>query len=142
MITRRTVHLPANREAIWAIVGDPHHEPRWWPLTNRVEGVTKRGWTSVATSSRGNQVRTDWTLVLSETPTRRRWAQEIEGTPFERIFVRNEREIQLERLDDGTRVTLLFDQKARGLANYLPFMLKRAMKRQIDQALAGLAELF
>jgi uncharacterized protein YndB with AHSA1/START domain len=139
MRTKRTRELAVPREKVWEVVGDPYHEPRWWPLVSRVEGVSKRGWTSVSISSRGNAVRTDWVVEANEQPVRRRWAQEIENTPFQKLFKSNVREIQLEKTETGTRVTLLFDQRIRGLGNVLPFLFKRAMRRQLEQALAGLA---
>lgn len=140
MITKRTRQFDASREQIWEIVADPYHEPRWWPLIARVEGVTKRGWTSVAISSRGNAVRTDWVVEVNEQPTRRRWWQELEDTPFQKMFKANAREIVLDKNDSGTRVTLLFDQQIRGLGNLVPFMFKRAMRGQLEQALDGLAQ--
>ncbi len=140
MITQRTRELAATRERLWDIVGDPYHEPRWWPRVQRVERVTARGWTSVMTSARGNAVRADWVVEANEQPTRRRWSQEVENTPFERLFERNAVEVHLERALDGTRVTVLFDQQPRGLARVMPFMLRRAMGRQLDAALDGLAQ--
>jgi carbon monoxide dehydrogenase subunit G len=138
--THKTRELAVTREKVWSVVGDPYHEPRWWPLVQRVEGVSKRGWTSVSISSRGNAVRTDWHLEASEQPTRRRWTQEIEGTPFQKLFKSNVREVQLEKTASGTKVTLLFDQKIRGLGNVMPFLFKRAMRRQLAQALESLAQ--
>jgi predicted dithiol-disulfide oxidoreductase (DUF899 family) len=121
-------------------VADPYHHPRWWPRVARVEGVTARGWTYALVSSRGNTVRTDWVVEVNEQPTRRRWAQEIEGTPFERLFKRNAVEAQLDHAEAaGTRVTLSFDQQPRGLARMLPFIVKRPMGRQLDEALDNLA---
>lgn len=139
MITRRSRVLAASREEVWRLVGDPYHEPRWWPRVQRVERVTARGWTSVLTSARGNPVRADWVVEANEEPTRRRWAQEVEATPFERLFEYNAVEATLERADGGTRITLLFDQQPRGMARFMPFLLRRAMGRQLDVALDGLA---
>lgn len=140
MITRRSRVLAASREDLWTIVGDPYHEPRWWPRVQRVERVTTRGWTSVLTSARGNAVRADWIVEANDQPTCRRWAQEIEDTPFERLFRRNAVEATLEHADGGTRVTLSFDQQPRGMARFMPFVLQRAMGRQLEAALANLAQ--
>ena len=93
--------VAAPRKEVWALVGDPYHHPRWWPRVQRVEGVTARGWTNVLVSSRGNTVRTDWVVEVNEEPTRRRWAQEIDGTPFERLFKRNAIEAQLDHAESG-----------------------------------------
>jgi uncharacterized protein YndB with AHSA1/START domain len=139
MRTTRTRVLAATRERIWGVVGDPYHEPRWWPRVQRVEGVSKNGWTSVMTSPRGNAVRADWTLEDSHQPERRYWAQELDGTAFERMLRRNAFGVELERLPDGTRVTLIAEQDLRGTARFAPWMVKRAMKRNLDSALDGLA---
>jgi uncharacterized protein YndB with AHSA1/START domain len=139
MITRRTRTIAAPRDRVWELVGDPYHHPRWWPRVERVEGVTARGWTNVLISARGNTVRTDWTVLEHQEPVERIWTQEVEGTPFERLFVRNTIVARLEKAESGTAVTLEFDQRARGLARYLPFILRRPMRRQIEEALDGLA---
>jgi uncharacterized protein YndB with AHSA1/START domain len=139
VITRRSRVIAAPRERVWELVGDPYHHPRWWPRVERVEGVTSRGWTNVLISARGNTVRTDWTVEANQEPVSRQWTQDVEGTPFERLFVRNTIIAELGKADGGTEVTLVFDQKARGLARYLPFILRRPMRRQIDEALDGLA---
>jgi uncharacterized protein YndB with AHSA1/START domain len=140
MRTTRSRVLAATRERIWEVVGDPYHEPRWWPRVQRVEGVSKQGWTSVMTSARGNAVRADWTLEDSHRPERRYWAQEIAGTPFERMLRRNAFGVELERLQDGTRVTLVAEQELRGTARFAPWMVKGAMKRNLEAALDGLAQ--
>jgi uncharacterized protein YndB with AHSA1/START domain len=139
VITRRTRVIAASREQVWGLVGDPYHHPRWWPRVERVEGVTARGWTNVIISARGNTVRTDWTVEEHRQPVSRSWSQDVAGTPFERIFAHNTITAELEKADDGTAVTLTFDQRARGLARYMPFILRRPMRRQIDEALDGLA---
>ena len=139
MTTRRSKVVAAPRERVWELVADPYHHPRWWPRVERVEGVTAAGWTNVLVSSRGNTVRTDWTVEADRPPDERRWAQEIAGTPFERLFMRNAITARLEPAGEGTEVTLEFEQRPRGLARLLPFILKRPMRRQLDEALDNLA---
>jgi uncharacterized protein YndB with AHSA1/START domain len=139
MVTARSRVIAAPRDRVWELIGDPYHHPRWWPRVERVEGVTARGWTNVLISARGNTVRTDWTVVENQQPVERAWTQEVEGTPFERLFVSNTISARLETADGGTQVTLRFEQHARGLARYLPFLLRRPMRRQIAEALDGLA---
>jgi uncharacterized protein YndB with AHSA1/START domain len=139
MITRRTRVIAAPREAVWELIGDPYHHPRWWPRVERVEGVTSRGWTHVLISKRGNTVRIDWTLEDNRQPVSRRWSQDIEGTPFERLFARNAIEAELEKVEGGTQVRLAMDQRPRGLARFMPFVVKQPMRRQLDDALDGLA---
>ena len=140
MVTRRSRVIDAPRERVWEVVGDPYHHPRWWPRVQRVEGVTARGWTDVLLSARGNTVRIDWTVEANEQPTRRRWAQEIENTPFEKLFRANAVEARLDRAEGGgTHVTLEFHQAPRGLARVMPFIIRRPMRGQLDEALDGLA---
>ncbi len=64
-------------------------------------------------------MRVDFRLLESEQPgragpARRRWEQEIIGTPFERVLNEAITEIELEPAGDGTKVTLEQRQKLRG----------------------------
>lgn len=139
MITRRSRVVRAPRPAVWEVVGDPWHLPRWWPRTARVEGVSEQGWTSVLSSERGRSVRADWTLEASEPPELRRWFQELAGTPFARLFEHHAVEVRLEEAPDGTEVTLAIEQTPRGWARMAPFLMRRAARVQIEDALTGLA---
>ena len=141
MTSRRSRVVPAPPAAVWDIVGDPWHLPRWWPRTSRVEAVTDAGWTTVLTTDRGRSIRADWTLEASEAPRRRRWRQELVGTPFERLFQHNAAEITLEAVLGGTEVTLIIEQRPRGWARMAPFLVRRAARMQSRDALAGLASL-
>jgi uncharacterized protein YndB with AHSA1/START domain len=136
--TRRRRVLAAPPERVWELVSDPYHHPRWWPRVARVEGVSAAGWTNVLISARGNTVRTDWTVEEHREPVERRWAQELVGTPFERLFLRNAVTARVERAGEGTEITLEFDQRPRGLARVMPFLLRRPMRRQLDEALDNL----
>jgi uncharacterized protein YndB with AHSA1/START domain len=127
-------------DAVWAVAGDPYHLPRWWPLTERVEGVQDGGWTSVLRSERGKAVRADYRLEAHEPPHRRAWAQQVAGTPFERLLAESRTEVRLAPADTGTEVTLAVRQRPRGWARLGGFLLRRAARRQLDNALAGLAE--
>jgi uncharacterized protein YndB with AHSA1/START domain len=139
MTTARSRVVASSRERVWDVVGDPWHEPRWWPHVQRVEGVGRDGWTSVLVSARGTAVRVDWTVEATERPVRRRWRQELGGTPFERLFTRYAIEVELEGVEAGTAVTLRLDQRPRGLARLTPWLLMRAARQQLDTALEGLA---
>jgi uncharacterized protein YndB with AHSA1/START domain len=134
----RTVGAPV--EAVWAVVGDPHHLPRWWPLTERVEAVDPQAWTSVLRSERGKVVRADYRVEAHEPPRHRAWSQQIEGTPFERLLREHRTEVALAPADGGTEVTLTVTQRGRGTARLGMYMLRRAARRQLDDALDGLAE--
>jgi uncharacterized protein YndB with AHSA1/START domain len=141
VVTRRSRVVRAPVGDVWAVLADPWHMPRWWPRTSRVEGVSDEGWTSVLASDRGHSVRADWAVETSEFPSRRRWVQELEGSPFARLFDFHAIEARLAPADgDATKVTLEIEQRVRGWARFAPFLVRRAMKRQADEALAGLEQ--
>ena len=141
MIVHRSRTVAAPVEEVWRIVRDPYHLPRWWPRTERVEGVSDAGWTSVLTSDRGRAVRADYRVQASRGRERRRWAQELAGSPFERIFAEQVTELVLTPAGSQTLVGIEVTQRPRGWARFGGFMLRRATRRQLDAALAGLAGL-
>ena len=134
MKARRSRSLGAPAERVWEIVADPYQIPRWWPRVSRVEGVTESGWSTILGSPRGRSVRADWRLVASEAPARRRWAQELAGSPFERLFAQNEVEVRI----DGEQVTIEIEQRVQGWARLAPFIVRRAATKVADEALDGL----
>jgi carbon monoxide dehydrogenase subunit G len=144
MEARRTRMLRADPEAVWAVVSDPHHFPRWWPGVVRVEGVGDQRFTHVYTTKKGRAVRIDFRLLASEppdggSPGHRSWAQEIAGTPFERVLREAVTEIQVAHADTGgTRVTIAQRQKLRGYSRTGGWLLRRATRTRLDEALAGL----
>jgi uncharacterized protein YndB with AHSA1/START domain len=138
---RRTRTIAAAPQRVWDVIGDPHHFPRWWPGVTRMEGVATDAWTQVFTTKKGRGVRVDFRLLESDPPWRRRWEQEIPGTPFERVLVESITEIALEPVDDGTRVTLEQRQKLKGYSRTGGMMLRRATAKRLDEALAGLEQL-
>jgi len=131
---RRTRTLDAPPEAIWGVVSDPYQLPRWWPRVTRVEGVQQFGWSTILASPRGRSVRADWRLDTSKKEHRRRWSQELEGSPFAALFEQNTVEVRL----DGSTVTLEIEQRVRGWARLAPFLVRRAAKKVADEALDGL----
>ena len=140
MTVRRSLTVQAQPEDVWRLVADPYHLPRWWPRTTRVEGVSGSGWTSVLTSERGNSVRADYAVLGQEAGRRRAWALQLEGSPFERLFTRAETEVFLEPEAQATHVTLELRQDGKGWARLGGFMLRRAGRKQLDEALHGIAE--
>jgi uncharacterized protein YndB with AHSA1/START domain len=134
----RSRSVRATPEAVWAVVADPAALPRWWPLTERVEGVLGDAWTVVLRSERGRPVRADWRLEGEDAGRRRAWAQEIDGTPFAKVLAERRVEARLEPAADGTQVTLELRQRGRGWARFGGLMLRRAARRELDGALAGL----
>ena len=138
----RSRTLPADRETLWQLVSDPHHLPRWWPQLQRVEDASEEAWTKVLRSSRGKTVRADSTRVEADPPRMIRWRHHVEESPFEAVLADAVTEITLE--PDGherTRGELRTDQKLRGSYRFGSFMLRRATRRQLDEALDGLEAL-
>lgn len=142
-VIRRTRTIGASPEEIWATACDPHHLPRWWPRVQRVEGVDTTGFTQVLRTGKGRPVRADFRIEEARPPELCRWAQELEGTPFERLFAEASTEIRLVPDADGggTRVTLAASRRMRGLNRLGGILLRRATRRQLDEALDGLAAL-
>ncbi|HEX3316923.1 MAG TPA: SRPBCC family protein [Solirubrobacteraceae bacterium] len=136
--TRRRRTLEAPTEAVWAVVADPHHLPRWWPRAARVEDVSGDRWTLVLATAKGRSVRADYRLLDSEAPTRRRFAQEIEGSPFARMLRSSEVEVALADAGGGTEVTVELAQKLRGTSRLGGFMFRGAARRTLDEALESL----
>ncbi|CAN5204853.1 hypothetical protein BH20ACT16_BH20ACT16_15130 [soil metagenome] len=139
---RRSRTMSATPQEIWAVVGDPYHLPRWWPNVTRVEGVEGDAFTQVLTTDKGVPVRADFLVVESVAPRLRRWAQQLVNTPFERVLAQSEVEVRLEPDGDGaTRVVLSLVQRLNGVATFGSFMVRRAGRRQLDDALKGLEAL-
>ena len=136
----RSRTLTAAQEDVWRVVGDPHYLPRWWPLTERVEAVDPDAWTSVMRSSRGKVVRADYHVEVDEPPRLRAWSQLLEGSPFERVLREHRTEVVLAEADRGTRVTITVTQRGRGTARLGTFLLRRATRRRVDEALSALEE--
>ena len=139
--TRRTRKIAAPPEELWSTIADPYHLPRWWPRVDRVEGVTDRAFTQVLGTTKGRSVRADFQVLESRAPEVLRWAQDIQGTPFERILTAAETEVRLRPAPDGTQVVLALTQKLRGFSRFGGFMVRGAARRQLDAALDGLETL-
>jgi uncharacterized protein YndB with AHSA1/START domain len=138
---RRIGTVAASPQAVWEIIEDPHHLPRWWPDVARAEGVEPDRWTLVFTTQKGRQVRADFRLLESHPPRLRSWEQEIAGTPFERVLNESIIEIALDPVDGGTQVTIAQRQKLRGYSRTGGILLRRATARKLDQALDGLTRI-
>jgi uncharacterized protein YndB with AHSA1/START domain len=135
MLRARTV--AAGPDVVWTVLKDPRRLPRWWPRTERVEGVRGDGWTTVLRSPRGNVVRADWRLDASQKAERRAWSQRVEGTPFEKVLRERRVEVRLEPKGEGTRVSIAIELRPkRWPAN---FLLRGPTRRELDGALAALA---
>jgi uncharacterized protein YndB with AHSA1/START domain len=124
---------------VWRVLEDPYSLPRWWPLVRRVEAVHDGGWTMVLGKPGGRGVRADQRLEASEPERLRRWALVVPGSPFQRIVGASAVEARLARAGDGSELALELHQRPRGLARFGWFMLRRAGRRQLDEALEGMA---
>ncbi len=139
MIVRRSRTLAAAPEAVWRVVADPRSLARWWPRVERVKSVSDDGWTTVLRSERGRALRADWRLEASEAGQRRAWAQELDGTPFEKVLHHRRVEVRVEPAGEGARVTIELRQRGRRMARFGSFMLRRAARKELDGALDGLS---
>jgi uncharacterized protein YndB with AHSA1/START domain len=134
--------IAAAPEAVWAIVADPHHQPRWWPGVDRMESVEAGRFTQVLRTRRGRPVRVDYTICeATAAPGLALWRQELEGGPFARVLSAGEVRIVLGAADGGTRVTITHVQRLRGPNRTGGWMLTRATRRRLDEALTGLARI-
>lgn len=121
------------------MVSDPEQLPRWWPAVVRVEDASTAAWTSVLRSPKGKLLRADFTRVSVDPERSIVWRQEVEETPFEKLLSRASTEITLEPAGDGlTTVAITAREKLRGLSRFGGFMVRRATRRRLDEALSGL----
>jgi hypothetical protein len=95
----------------------------------------------VLITDKGHSVRADYRVELTRAGERRRWSQEVAGTAFEKLFREVVYEIALVPGQAGTDVGLQVRQQPVGWARFGGLMLRRAARRQLDDALDGLAGL-
>jgi uncharacterized protein YndB with AHSA1/START domain len=144
--TRRSRTIAADPQRVWEVLEDPHHMPRWWPGVMRMEGVEEDRFTQVFTSKRGRSVRVDFRLLQSQPPepgeaephAQRSWEQEIPGSPFERVLSESVIAVAIAPDGTGTRITIEQRQKLRGSSKTGGFLLRRATRKKLDEALDGL----
>ena len=134
MNVSRARSVRAAPEAVWKVVSDPEHLPRWWP----VEDASSEAWTAVLSSPRGKPVRADYSLVEAEPLRRLVWRQEVEESPFERILREAVTELTLQPAEEETEVAITLRQRPRGFARLGFVQLRRAAGRQYDAAHEGL----
>jgi len=140
--------IAAAPDAVWGVVGDPHHLPRWWPRVARVEAVDESGFTEVLTGKRGKIVRADFDLVELRERERAVWTQRVEGTPFERVLRSAQTAIELAptagAAGPATEVRIELRQELAGgawplsLARLGSRLMRRAAARTLQEALEGL----
>jgi uncharacterized protein YndB with AHSA1/START domain len=141
----RPIAIPAHE--LWAIVGDPHHLPRWWPRVERVEDVIAGAFTEVMRTRKGRVVRADFELGhRDEQAQTLSWSQRVEGTPFARVLSSAETEVRLlaqpEQPGTLTAVTEVTIELRQTLTGFFPrfggFMVRRAAAATLEEALDGL----
>lgn len=138
----RSAVIAAPPSRVWRLISDPAGLPRWWPRVKRVEAVTGSGgersrWTKVLGTREGRGIRADFRCTASTNERRYVWEQELDDSPFARHLRSAETEIRLEPEGDGTRLTLTSRQRLRGLSRLGDPLMRGAVKRLLDEALAG-----
>ena len=124
---------------VWRVLADPYALPRWWPLVRRVEGVEEASWTLLLGKPGGRGVRADQRLEASEPERLRRWSLVVPGSPFERVVSASVTEARLAPAGEGSELRLELRQSPRGWAHFGAFMLWRAGRSLLDEALEGMA---
>jgi uncharacterized protein YndB with AHSA1/START domain len=141
-VTRRARSVAAAPAVVWRTVSDARRLAQWWPRVERVEGAGPGAFTEVLRSEKGAMVRADFRVLQRAEPELVRWAQDVAGTPFERLLASAETTVRLAPDDGGgTRVELVLAQRLRGVARFGGFLVRRAARRQLDDALEGLQRL-
>jgi carbon monoxide dehydrogenase subunit G len=138
---RASVVVAAPRDNVWAVVGDPHRLPEWWPGVSRVEAVSERGFTAVMPTRSGRGMRLDFRLA-TEPESAVTWELELPGTPFERVLTQWMTNVRLTQDGPGTRVEIDERQELRGRLRLGALLQRRAARRRMREAAAGLRELF
>lgn len=137
---RRSRRIDAPLQALWEVIGDPHHLPRWWPRVERVEDVEGEAFTEVMKTAKGKLVRADFRVVRGDVaPHSLTWEQLLEGTPFGRLLSSAVTRVTLEPAGEATSVTIELEQKLGGFfPRFGALMVRRAATATIDEALDGL----
>ena len=139
---RRTIAAPVDE--VWSLVSDPYSLPRWWPKVARVESVDRKPegrrsqWTKVLETAEGRGVRADYRCLSSAEGERYVWEQQLAGSPFERHLRRSVVEIGLRAEGASTEVSLVSEQKLRGMSRLGGPLMRGGQGKILDQALDGL----
>jgi len=137
----RTIAVPAQE--LWDVIDDPHHLPRWWPRVSRVEDVDEGAFTEVMKTRKGKLVRADFRVAARDEVERKLvWEQLLEGTPFARVLRSAVTEIRLQAGSaQATEVTIELRQILNGVSHFGGYMVRRAARATIGEALDGLERL-
>jgi uncharacterized protein YndB with AHSA1/START domain len=134
----RTIAVPAQE--LWDVISDPHHLPRWWPRVTRVEDVEDGAFTEVMKTRKGKLVRADFRVLARDDAARSlTWTQLLEGSPFARVLKSAETEVRLQAGSvQATEVTIELRQALNGVSRFGGYMVRRAARATLDEALNGL----
>ncbi len=142
MKVSRSRTVEASVADVWRIVGDPGQLAHWWPRVERVESVDAAGFTEVYKTKKGRTVRADFRIATLEAEHEIRVVQQLEGTPFERIFSKASKRCLVTPAEQGgTKLILELEQAPAGMARFGGFMVRGAMRKQLDQGLDALVAL-
>jgi uncharacterized protein YndB with AHSA1/START domain len=140
-VTRRRT-IAASDSRVWGLVSDPYNLPRWWPRTQRVEGVEGEGagaeWTQVLGTTEGRGVRADFRCTGAVEGEHFAWEQQIPGTPFARHLRRYSVEVLLTAEGGETEVALSSTQALRGMSRLGSPMMRRGQATLLEEALDGI----
>jgi uncharacterized protein YndB with AHSA1/START domain len=134
----RTIAVPAQE--LWDVISDPHHLPRWWPRVTRVEDVEENAFTEVMKTRKGKLVRADYRVLARDDAAHSlTWDQLLEGSPFARVLKSAETEVRLQASSaQATEVTIELRQALNGVSRFGGYMVRRAARATLDDALNGL----
>ena len=134
----RTIAAPAQE--LWDVISDPHHLPRWWPRVTRVEDVEEEAFTEVMKTRKGKLVRADFRVLARDDAAHSlTWVQLLEGSPFARVLKSAETEVRLQAGSaQATEVTIELRQALNGVSRFGGYMVRRAARATLDEALGGL----
>jgi len=141
---RRTIAAPVDE--VWKLISDPYNLPRWWPRVSRVENVDRKPegrrsqWTMVLETTEGRGVRADYRCLSSATGERYVWEQQLEGTPFARHLRGSSVSVGLGGKDDGTEVTIVAEQRLRGMSRLGSPLMRGGQGKIVEQALDGIEQ--
>ena len=139
----RSRTLDAPPADVWRTVGDVNQFPRWWPRARRVEAVDGEEFTQVLRTEGGRDVRADFVVAHRDPERLLRIEQQVVGTPFEGLLRSATTELRLQPAGAGaTSITITVTRRLRGLARFGGVMMRRGTRRQLDEALDGLAAIY
>jgi uncharacterized protein YndB with AHSA1/START domain len=134
--------IPAPQAELWELLSDPHHQPRWWPHVERMEGVDEGGFTQVLKTRRGKAIRADFAVIARHPPSMVAWEQQLSGTPFARVLSESVMQVDLAPSGAATVVTISHRLKPRGYSRTGGFLIGRDTSKQLERLLDGIARLY